>query len=231
MKISLVIPAYNEEKRIKNMLLSYLSYFKRHYKDYEIIVVCDGSDLTADVARKTVKGNNRVKILEFKKKLGKGGGIIEGFKKADGDIIGFSDADESVSPEDFNNIVKKTQNYDCAIGSRRIKGAKIIKKQPLKRRVASRAFNILVNMLFRLDIKDTQCGVKVFNKNAIKSILPDLISRGFEFDVELLWRTKKNGYKIKEFPIVWKHTEGSSFSLWNGPRMLCSLLKIRLTLC
>jgi glycosyltransferase involved in cell wall biosynthesis len=231
MKISLVVPAYNEEKRIKNMLLSYLSYFEQHYKDYEIIIVCDGSDLTAEVARKTVKGNKRVKILEFNKKLGKGGGIIEGFKKAEGNIIGYVDADESISPYDFNNLIKELKYYDCAIPSRRIEGTKILVSQPLARRVASKGFNILVRLLFNLHIKDTQCGAKVLRKKVIKKLIPILYHRGMVSDLELLWKLKMNNYSIKECPITWKHQEGSKFSLkMMIPNVFISTIKIRLGL-
>lgn len=117
---------------------------------------------------------------------------------------------------------------DGVIASRRVKGSQILIKQSLKRRIASKSFNIIVRIIFGLHFKDTQCGAKVFRKEAIKDVLSELKTKGFEFDVELLWRLKKKGYKIIEFPITWKHSEGSTFSLSNAPKMFFSLLKVRI---
>lgn len=96
------------------------------------------------------------------------------------------------------------------------------------RRISSKAFNILVNIIFNLGFEDTQCGAKFFRKEAISDVLNDLKTKEFEFDVELLWKLKKKGYNVVEYPITWKHSEGSSFSLFNGPKMIFSLLKVRL---
>lgn len=117
---------------------------------------------------------------------------------------------------------------DGVIASRRVKGSQILIKQSLKRRIASKSFNIIVRIIFGLHFKDTQCGAKVFRKEAIKDVLSELKTKGFEFDVELLWRLKKKGYKIIEFPITWKHSEGSTFGLSNAPKMFFSLLKVRI---
>lgn len=89
-------------------------------------------------------------------------------------------------------------------------------------------FNILVNLLFGLGIRDTQCGAKVFKREVLDLLLPVFKTRGFEFDVELLWRIKNADFKIKEVPITWKHEEGSTFSLKYSSMMFLSLLRIRL---
>ena len=96
------------------------------------------------------------------------------------------------------------------------------------RRMASRAFNMIVRVVFGLHFRDTQCGAKVFKREAVADVLGELGAKGFEFDVELLWRLKRKGYEVVEFPISWKHSEGSTFSLWHAPRMLLSLAKVRL---
>lgn len=224
MKISIVIPAYNEENRIKTVL----SKYSNHFQDYEIIVVCDGIDNTLNIVKEASERYTEIRLLNFKKRLGKGGAIIEGFKAAKGDRIGFVDADESVEPDDVKRMFDALSDADVVIASRRLKDSKIHVKQSLKRRFASKMFNILVRMIFRLPFKDTQCGAKVFRKEAIKDILDELKTKEFEFDAELLWRLKKKGYKVVEFPITWKHSEGSSFSLSNAPKMFFSLLKVRL---
>lgn len=225
--ISIIVPAYNEEKRIKAMLDLYAEYFFRRYPDCEFLVVCDGNDSTAAIVKSTSKVYSGIRLLEYKNRLGKGGGILEGFKEAKGDIIAFVDADESVSPFDLEKTINELKTSDCTIGSRRIQGSKITVKQPLKRAISSKVFNLLVNLFFNLNIKDTQCGAKAFRKEVIASVLPKIESKGFEFDVELLWRIKSHGFSIKEVPIEWRHSEHSRFSLKNAPLMFMNLMRIR----
>lgn len=159
--------------------------------------------------------------------MGKGGAIIEGFKVANGDLIGFVDADESVAPADIRRMIDVLQNADGVIASRRLKESRILVKQPLKRRIASKVFNILVRGLFGLTFKDTQCGAKFFKRDAIHDIINDLETSGFEIDVEILWSLRNKGYNVLEYPITWKHSEGSQLKLSNSWDMLTSLLKIR----
>jgi len=116
---------------------------------------------------------------------------------------------------------------DGVIASRRLSTSKIIIKQPLKRRLASKGFNMLVRTLFGLPFKDTQCGAKVFMRRAICDIIDELETRGFEIDVEILWRLKNKGYRVVEYPIIWSHSEGSKFKLSNSCAMFSSLIKIR----
>ncbi len=225
--ISIIVPAYNEEKRIKDMLDVYSKYFFSRYPDCEFLVVCDGNDRTAAIVKSMSEVYKGIILLEYKKRLGKGGGIMEGFKYAKGDVIAFVDADESVSPSDFEKIINELKIADCAIGSRRVSGSTIVKKQPFKRTTMSKGFNLMVNLFFNLNIKDTQCGAKAFRKGVIESVLPEIRSNGFEFDVELLWRIKNLGFSIREVPINWKHSEHSQFSLKHAPSMFMNLMKIR----
>jgi len=227
---SLVIPAYNEEKRIRKVLETYTKSLEG--LNYEIIVVCNGCrDRTEDIVRDFVQKNHlkNLRVLVFKEKLGKGGAVIQGFKVAKGKFMGFVDADLSTSPQEFLKLVRilEKEKLDGVIGSRKIKGAKILIPQPFFRRFASKCFNIIVRALFGLPFKDTQCGAKVFNAEAIKSILTELKLKGFEFDVEILWRLKKEGFRVKEVPIVWKHEKGSRFSFKNSPKMLINLIRLR----
>ena len=223
-KKSIIIPAYNEEDRIERVLLRYAEYFSAQ----EIVVVCDGcTDNTPHIVRLVQDKFPNIKLLLFEQKLGKGGGLKKGFKIAEGGLIGFVDADDSILPEEMNKMFDLLGNYDVVIGSRRHEHSRILIKQSFPRRIASKVFNIFVSFLFGLSINDTQCGVKVFRKNALQSVLSSLKTNGFEFDVELLWRLNKNGYQIKEFPVTWKHSDGSTFSLSNAPRMLLALIKVK----
>lgn len=223
--LSLIIPAYNEKGRIETVVLNYAN----HFADQEIIVVCNGCiDNTAVIVSNLCAKYSNIKHLDFQEKLGKGGAITEGFKIARGDIIGFVDADESVEPQDVERMLGVLSHADGVIASRKLKESRILIRQPFKRRLASKMFNILVNAIFQLNFKDTQCGAKVFNKKAITSVLPKLKTRGFEFDVELLWRMKRLRFNVIEFPITWKHSQGSTFRLSNSWAMSISLLRMRL---
>jgi dolichol-phosphate mannosyltransferase len=225
--ISIIVPAYNEEKRIQGMLELYTGYFFDQYNDCEFIVVADGRDRTAAIVEEMISNNTGIRLLEYRKRMGKGGGIMEGFRHARGDILAFVDADESVSPSDLERIIAALDTTDCAIGSRRTPGARITRHQPLKRETISRAFNLMVNLMFNLGIRDTQCGAKAFKKKSVDSVLPMIRSKGFEFDVELLWRIKKHGFSVIEVPIEWKHSEYSRFSLKHAPQMFANLMRIR----
>jgi len=221
---SIIIPAYNEELRIKDVVLG----LSERFPGKEILVICDGMDGTKEIVEKISFKKPSIKVLNFDERLGKGGAIIEGFKAALGDRIGFVDADESVSPEDIENMFSSLEEADGIIASRRLKESKILVEQPMKRRFASRFFNIFVRSFFGLPFRDTQCGAKIFKREAIYEILDDLETRGFEIDVEILWRLKNKGYNVVEYPITWKHSEGSKFRLMQSRNMLSSLLKIRI---
>ncbi|MBW6471231.1 MAG: glycosyltransferase family 2 protein [Methanosarcinaceae archaeon] len=222
--VSLVVPAYNEEKRIATVLSQYCS----HFPDSEIIVVCDGTDNTLNIVKSLSKDNTNIKLLHFDDRVGKGGAIIEGFKIASGDIIGFVDADNLIKPSQVAAMIDELSNADGVIASRHLNDSKIIVKQPLKRRFASKCFNIFVRLMFYLPFKDTQCGAKIFKNEAIAGMLNESMTTGFEFDVELLWKLKKKGCTIVEYPIEWSHSEGSGFSLKSAPKMFISLIRVRL---
>lgn len=229
--LSIVVPAYNEEDRIGSLLENYNNSMNSFYpKNFEIIVVCNGCvDRTSSIVQKFSEKHPNIKCLAIKKKLGKGGAITEGFKKVKGELIGFTDADGAIDSYEYMKLIKTidNSNVDVAIASKKIEGATALIKQPLKRRIASRVFNLLVQLMFGLDFKDTQCGAKIFKKDVINNISTNLKSTGFEFDVELLWRIEREGYIIKEVPITWSHQGGSTFSLKYAPEMFINLLKIR----
>ena len=216
-RVSLVIPAHNEEKRIYSSLMKLSNFFSEKEYDYEIIVSEDGStDRTYEIVKNFSKKDKRVKVLHSDKKLGKGGGIIKGFKKTTGDIVIFSDADLSSPPTEMVKLIEEINSgADIAIASRRIKHSQIIKKRPLMKKIGSLIFNILVNFLFHLNIKDTQCGLKAIKKNSLKKILPKLTRKGWELDVELLFRARQNNLRISEVPVVWSHKEASKFSFFS----------------
>ena len=226
--LSIIIPAYNEEKRISRTLNNYSKFFSKKIKDFEIIVVLNGCK---DNTLKIVKSfrNKKIKYLNFKEAIGKGGAIAEGFKRAKGDLIGFVDADMATPPNSFYNLIKNVDNYDGVIASRWMKESKIKIKQPLLKRIGSRGFNILVRLLFNLKFKDTQCGAKLFKKYVIKNILNDLKITKWAFDINLLYSIKRKKYNIKEIPTEWNAVKASHFNLFKAiPEMFIGLLRLRL---
>jgi len=230
MELSIVIPAHNEEKRIAPTLESYLQYFSKIFdKKFEIIVVLNGcTDNTLGVVKKFTKWK-QLRYLDIKKAIGKGGAVIEGFKIAKGKLIGFVDADGSTDVSAFYDLVKKINGYDAIIASRWLKQSIVEPKQPLTRRIASRIFNLLVRILFGLNLHDTQCGAKLFKKQAIKDVLPLLGLTRWAFDVDLLYQLKRKGYKILEIPTVWRDKAGSKLNLKKTSlQMFLAILQLRL---
>src|SRR3989344_4625708 len=231
MKLSIVIPAYNEEKRIENTLISYYDYFNRIYsKDFEIFVVINGSnDNTIGVVDKISRQYEQIKYVNVSGKIGKGGAIIEGFKRVNGDLIGFVDADMATVPDAYYDLIVKLKNFDGIVASRWINGAIINRKQPLQRRVASRAFNLLIRILFGINIRDTQCGAKLFSNKAVKSVVNDLGITQWGFDVDLLYLLRKKDFKVIEIPTTWYDQEGSKLKVAKTSwQMFLSMIRLRL---
>lgn len=230
MDLSIIIPAYNEEKRISRTLHDYGSYFSTYKKKTEIIVVLNGcKDNTLTLVKQLVKKYSIIRYVDIPPAIGKGGAIIEGFKLAKGDIIGFADADGATPAQHFASLIQYINGADGFIASRWIKGAVVEPLQPLQRRIASRTFNFLVRLLFGLPFHDTQCGYKLFKKKAIHTVLPALSTTRWAFDVDLLYQLQRRHFSVKEVPAVWKDQSGSSIRV---PRvsleMLLAIIRLRL---
>jgi len=230
-KLSIIIPAYNEEKRIDPTLQDYINFFYKKLKNnFEILIVLNGCrDNTLNVVKKFSKKYKQIKYKNIKKAIGKGGAIIEGFKIVNGNFIGFVDADNSTRPKSFYDLLLKIKDYDGIIASRWIKGAKVEPKQPLTRRIAGRGFNLLLKFLFDIKIKDTQCGAKLFKNKAIKDIVNELDITKWAFDIDLLYHLKMKGYKIKEIPTEWHELGGSTLKISRAiPQMFLAAIRLRL---
>lgn len=223
---SLVIPAYNEENRIRP-LFDAIGHF-----DGELIVVCDGTDRTAQVVQEIARTRDdlAIRCLTFDHRLGKGGGVIAGLAAARAPLVGFFDADGSTTIFEMMRLFSYLSQNDCAIGSRWADGSTLTVRQGILRRLESRSFNMLIRYLFGLDFNDTQCGAKVFKKTAIDRILPLIVSRGFEFDVEILWQLRRGGCQVVEVPIEWQNKGDSRVRKRDMMRMVANLFLIRLGL-
>jgi len=227
-RLSVIIPAYNEEKRIKRTLDAYCDFFDKKI-DYEIWVIINGCrDNTLGVVREAAKRHKRIKYVDIGKVGSKGGAVNHGFKIAEGEMIGFVDADMATPPGAFYELVEGIDEYDGIIASRWIKGAKISKKQSFKRVFAGRAFNLIVNLFFNLGIRDTQCGAKLFRKEAVKKVCKELGITKWAFDVDLLYQMKRAGYNIKEIPTEWNEPGGSHLKARTVIEMFLAVLRLRL---
>jgi len=231
MKLSIVIPAHNEEHRLPPMLEAYAAFFSEKYAgEVELIVVpnfCD--DRTVEVARRVADRYPAVNVLDDPGQVGKGGAVMLGTQAADGDLIGFVDADGATSPEAFDDLVEKMGLDGCIIASRWMKGSEMSPRQPFSRRVASRCFNLMVRGLFGLRIKDTQCGAKLFRREVILPVMRNLGVTNWAFDVDMLFQTKRLGASIREIPTIWNDREGSKLRVVRaGINTFVALVRLRM---
>lgn len=210
MKLSIVIPAYNEEKRIKRTLECLVERFKG---SCEILVVSESTDKTDDIVNEFSKKSPVVKLLTSPKRLGKGGAFKKGVRNSHGEVIMLLDSDLPVPVSDVEKLASCVGDVDVAVASREVYGTKILVERPPARVFASKAFSLFFNALFNLNVKDTQCGCKAFKREALQNVLFTVESDGFEFDAELLWKCKKKGYIIKEVPVTWSYTTDSKLNL------------------
>lgn len=231
MKLSIVIPAHNEEHRLPPMLEAYAVYFTEKYgNEAELIVVpnfCD--DRTADVARAFAVRFPKVRVLDDPGFVGKGGAVLLGAQAADGDLIGFVDADGATPPEAFDELVTAISLDGCVIASRWMRGSTMNPKQPVSRQVASRCFNLMVRALFGLKQTDTQCGAKLFRREVILPVMRNLGVTNWAFDVDMLFQTKRLGATIREIPTVWNDVAGSKIKvIRSSVNMFVAVVRLRM---
>jgi len=230
MYLSIIIPAYNEEKRISKTLLDINKYLKTKNYDYEIIVVNDGSkDKTADAVRDLQEEVANLKLIDNKENHGKGFVVRQGILEAKGDYRLFTDADNSTTIDQVEKLLPFfSQGYDIVIGSRDAKGAVLANPQPWYRRILGEVFNLFVQIIVGLwGIWDSQCGFKILTAKAGQDILPRCKIDRWAFDPEILIIAKKMGYKIKEAPVVWVNDLESKVKFKGMIRMGIDLLRIR----
>jgi glycosyltransferase involved in cell wall biosynthesis len=213
----LLIPAYNEERRIEPVLRDYGRYFQEHYHGkFQLVVVLNGcKDDTIGVVRRVAADYPAISALEFAEAIGKGGALIEGLKLAPrADLIGYVDADGATPPHAFHELVQHISGVDCVIGSRWLPGAVLHVEQSSQRRFASRAFHRIVQLLFGMSLRDTQCGAKVMRREAVETVHSSLRIADMAFDINLLYSLKRAGYRIREVPTEWTDKIGSKVTLF-----------------
>ncbi len=237
MKLSIIVPAYNEGERIAPTLTTYGQFFDKKKEvekdfDYELLVVLNGcKDNTLEVVKKVQQKYSSIRILDLPK-AGKGLAIVAGFQdalKRKNDLIGFVDADMATRPEYFYDLVEKMGSTDGIIASRYMPKSVTIPKRPFVKQWGRKlVYHPLIWMLFGMNYYDYQCGAKIFKREVIEIIVPHFTLGQWAFDVELLYLCKKYKFTIKEAPTTWYDQEGSKLVLFSsGVSMLSSLFKLR----
>ena len=227
--LSIIIPAYNEEKRIKETIISLRSYLKSKKYIYEIIVVDDGSDDgTLNVLKDTLSADLRVITIT---KTGKGWAVKEGILSANKEYeyVFFMDADLSTDVEEieaFINIFKNEPETDIIIGSRYLPEGSVIVQPPF-RSLVGKTFSFIKSKLLGINFYDSQCGFKAFRMQSAKKIFAKSEIKGFSFDVEILYIALLNGIKVKEESVNWHHKPGGHVNLIaDSLPMLIELIEI-----
>lgn len=228
-KLSIVVPAYNEEKRIHTILEAIEKYVKGKDFRIETLIVVDGSpDNTADVAEAYSDKIPNFRVIRGRENRGKGGAVAHGFSLAKGKYVVFSDADNSTPIEQVDKLLKYAENFDVVIGSRYCSGGKLAVPQPFYRIAGSRFLNILIQLLAVPGVKDTQCGFKLFEREAANRIFSKMSVKGWSFDIEILAIARKLGYKIKEVGITWYDNPHSAVNpIKDGLRMITDSWQVR----
>jgi len=228
--LSIVIPAYNEEKRLSRTISEIAKYLASFSFKSELIIVDDGStDRTAQLIDKMTVSHPYLQVIHLKKNRGKGFAVRKGILEAKGKYILFSDADLSTPISEAGKLlIWLYRGYDIAIGSRKLPQSKIEVRQSILREIAGSVFNMIVQTLILQGVKDTQCGFKCFTRKSAKHIFREQRLNKFSFDVEVLYLANKYGYKIKEVPVRWLNSSGTTIRLMRDSlKMFLDLLKVR----
>lgn len=226
LSLSVVIPAYNEEKRLPGTLAAILLFLRARGRAFEIVVVDDGStDQTVAIAE---QAGPEVRVLKNPGNRGKGYSVRNGMLSAQGEWRLMCDADLSTPIEELSALEEALQGgAQIAIASRAVQGAQLEKRQSIMRESSGRFFNLLVRWLHLRGIKDTQCGFKLFTAGAAEAAFRESRLDGFAFDVEALVLARRKGFTIKEVPVRWRNDEQSRVSFGRGLAAFVDLFRLR----
>ncbi|HPS19503.1 MAG TPA: glycosyltransferase family 2 protein [Candidatus Omnitrophota bacterium] len=232
MYLSIVIPAYNEEKRIGMTLDRIREYVDGKTYGYEIIVVDDGSvDGTVDVVCKSkLFKTGKIKIVRNIQNLGKGFSVRAGVRESVGEYVLFTDADLSTPISEIDKLFSAMNNgTDIIIGSRNTAGSMVNLRQPWYREIMGKTFNVFVKKIMLLAFNDTQCGFKLFRGNTVRKIAEMAVINGFCFDVEFLYIASILGYEIREIGVAWENSAESRVKILSSPvSMFADLIRLRM---
>lgn len=200
--LSVVMPAYNEEKLIYGSIMKTIKILSGFVEEFELVVVNDGSrDHTKKEIQRAMKADRRVHLVTSEKNRGKGNAIISGVSQAEGAYIAFVDADLELNPCQLESYLQEMldKEMDVVIGCKFHKDSQL--NYPLKRKIISLGYYIMLLTMFHLNVKDTQTGLKVFRADAIKPVAHLIRTQGFAYDIELLVAVHRRGAKIGQMPV------------------------------
>jgi len=226
--ISIVIPVYNEEKRVQSFLFSVIEYLRGRDFSYEVIIADDGSiDGTIAITEALLKARlpDKYRILRLPQNKGKGAAIKSGMLEAAGEHICFLDADGSTSIQELDNFIPRFDpDHDLYIATRTIKH-----KAPLKRKFFGYGYIYLANLLLGLRVADITCGFKCYTRKSARTIFPLQTINNWSFDAEDIFIARKFGYNIKQIPVKWQHVGESKVKVFKNV-VICAfdLLRIRI---
>ena len=226
--LSVVVPAYNEEVRLKATLPVVLDYLEKSRRSFEVLVVDDGSaDSTRDVAH--AFASRGVRALRLERNSGKGAALRRGVLESSGDHVLLTDADLSTPISEVERLEPVLERADLVFGSRAASGSRIDQPQPQLRQWMGKTFNFMIRTLVAGGIRDTQCGFKLLDGPTARALFADLLLDGFAYDVELLWLARQRGLRVAEVGVVWNHSPDSKVHLFtDSARMALDILRIRL---
>ena len=228
-EMSVVIPAFNEERQIEKTVGAIVDYMRTRRGRYEIIVSDDGSiDATADIIEGLEPKALPVKLLRTERNRGKGDAVRRGIEASVGELVLVTDADLATPIEEMEALVERIRaGADIAIGSRGLRDSQLIVRQPRRRELLGRFFNLLVQLTMLPGIFDTQCGFKLFRGPVARRLFAHSVVDGFAFDVEVLGLAARAAYSIAEVPVRWYHMDHSKVSLGrDGLSMFLDMMKV-----
>lgn len=227
---SIVIPAYNEERRLGATLDKVLAYLAGRGWEAEVLVVNDGSrDATSELVRAYAQRHAAVRLLENPGNRGKGYAVRHGMLEARGEFLLFTDADLSAPIAEAAKLLAALRaGAEVAVGSRWLESRLQTERQPAYRQFFGRVYNLLLRLLLGLRFKDTQCGFKAFTRRAAREIFSRQRIERWAFDAEVLYLARRLRLEAREVPVEWAHDPRSTISpLRDAPRMAWDLLRIR----
>lgn len=225
--LSIIIPAYNEEKRLPRTLGLVFDFLEKQTFSAEVIIIENGSrDRTYEVANEFASEYPNLTVIK-ENQPGKGNAVRRGMLEAHGEYRFICDADLSMPIEEVNKFIPpKLNDFDIAIGSREAPGA-IRYNEPPYRHFGGRAINLLIQMLILPGLNDTQCGFKCFRAEVAKDIFSQQTLTGWSFDIELLYIARRKKLKIREIPINWYFAADSKVNaLRDAMRMISDIFRI-----
>jgi dolichyl-phosphate beta-glucosyltransferase len=228
--LSIVVPAYNEERRLPASLDRIETYVGAQGIEAEIVVVDDGSrDGTAGVATEALRGR-RGRVIRLPENRGKGAAVRRGVAEAQGRWVLLSDADLSSPIEEHEALARavRERDLDVAIGSRALDEKKVEVRQNVVRQTMGKTFNVAIRALTGLPFRDTQCGFKLMDRRRVLPLFEAMVVDRFAFDVEFLFLCQRFGLAVGEVPVIWRNAPGSKVSLFRDPaNMLADVVRVR----